>query len=281
MVKAITESVLKTQGDKQKSWQRTLRCLLSALALLSSLSALAAPPRAPWLDKQYIEQSFYDIALQSEYRSEQVLPVVKRWARPLRVWMYSGSGDAGKQRILLQTHFQRLARITGLPVKFVEHRHDANVQVFFAANKELKRLATREMPANAYHVLQDSVCLGSIRFNRRSEITSGTVLIPVERVQALGKLDACVVEEVTQMLGLINDSRTVKHTVFSDLTDNEELTGLDYLLIKLLYSPYLRSGMNAREAAPLIRHQLELWELTGEIRRADWLADTNLRLAGR
>ena len=83
------------------------------------------------------------------------------------------------------------------------------------------------------------------------------------------------------MLGLINDSRTVKHTVFSDLTDNEELTGLDYLLIKLLYSPYLRSGMNAREAAPLIRHQLELWELTGEIRRADWLADTNLRLAGR
>jgi len=277
----ITESVLNTQGNKQILRQLSLYCLLSALGLLTSLSVMAASPNTSWQDKQYIEQSFYDIALQAEYRSEQVLNVVKRWARPLRVWMYSGSGDAGKQRILLQTHFLRLARITGLPVKFVERKNEANVQVFFAANRELKHLATHEMSAKAYQVLQDSVCLGSIRFNRRSEITRGTVLIPVERVKALGKLDACVVEEVTQMLGLINDSRTVKHTVFSDLTDYDQLTGLDYLLIKLLYSPYLRSGMNAREAAPLIRHQLELWELTGEIRRADWLADTNLRLAGR
>lgn len=81
------------------------------------------------------------------------------------------------------------------------------------------------------------------------------------------------------MPGLINDSRTVKHTVFSDLTEAEQLTGLDYLLIKLLYSPYLRSGMDARQAAPLVRHQLELWELTGEIQRASRMALEGLRLA--
>ena len=105
------------------------------------------------------------------------------------------------------------------------------------------------------------------------------MLIPVARAQARGKLAACIVEEVTQMLGLINDSDTVRHTVFSD---DDQLTALDYLLIKLLYSPYLRSGMNAREVAPLVRHQLELWEMSGELRRAGHLAGSlDLRVAGR
>ncbi len=108
------------------------------------------------------------------------------------------------------------------------------------------------------------------------------MLIPVARAQARGKLAACIVEEVTQMLGLINDSDTVRHTVFSDVSDDDQLTALDYLLIKLLYSPYLRSGMNAREVAPLVRHQLELWEMSGELRRAGHLAGSlDLRVAGR
>lgn len=257
-----------------------LWALLPVLMLWSAEPVLANFPPPPWLDKQYIEHSFYDIALQGEYRSEHVIPVVKRWVRPLRVWMYSGAGNAMEQRHLLQTHLERLAGIIRLPVQFVERSRDANVRVFFAADRELKSLTSREMTTTAYRELKRSVCIGTIRFNRRSEITRGTVLIPVERAQALGKLDSCVIEEVTQMLGLINDSRTARHTVFSDVTENDQLTGLDYLLIKLLYSPYLRNGMNAREAAPLVRHQLELWEMTGAIRQADRLAYTGLRLAG-
>ena len=274
--------MLKALYHEQYPWQNALPRLLFASLLLASTSLFAHPQGAPWLDKLYIERSFYDIALQAEYPFERIPPVVKRWARPLRVWVYSGAGNAKQQQALLESHMHRLGRLTGLPVQFVERRRDANVNVFFAADDELQALTTREMSATAYRELKNSVCLGTIRFNRRSEITHGTVLIPVQRAQALGKLDACIVEEVTQMLGLINDSRTVQHTVFSDLTDDDELTALDYLLIKLLYSPYLRSGMNVREAAPLVRHQLDIWELTGEIREADRLVESSaMRLAGR
>lgn len=273
--------MLKALFHKQNSWQRSLHCLFLASLLLASTSLFAHSDPAPWMNKRYIERSFYDIALQAEYPFERIPPVVKRWARPLRVWMYSGTGDAGEQRALLKSHFNRLAKYTRLPVQFVERRREANVTVFFAADDELQPLITREMSATAYRELDNSVCLGTIRFNRRSEITHGTILIPVERARALGKLDACVVEEVTQMLGLINDSKTVQHTVFSDLTDDDDLTGLDYLLIKLLYSPYLRTGMNLQQAAPLVRHQLDIWELTGEIREADRLVRAEMRLAGR
>ncbi len=258
------------------------RILLPVVLCLASLAALANSSRQPWLDTHYIERSFYDIALQREYRTEHVLPVVKRWVGLLRVWMHSGAGNAVEQRDLLQKHLRHLAGITRLPLQFVDRARDANVRVFFASKQELKTIAMREMSATAPQIPGDSVCIGSIRFNRRSEITGGTVLIPVARAQARGKLAACIVEEVTQMLGLINDSDTVRHTVFSDVSDDDQLTALDYLLIKLLYSPYLRSDMNAREVAPLVRHQLELWEMSGELRRAGHLAGSlDLRVAGR
>ncbi len=251
------------------------------LGLLSSLPVQAHPVRPPWLDKHYVARSFFDIALHAEYRAERVPQVVKRWAGPLRVWMHSGAGDAGQQRRLLQSHLKHLSRLTRLPVRFVAREADANVRVYFAGEGELRGLAASRLSPTAYRELDRSVCISTIHFNRRSEITRGTILIPVRRAEALGKLNACVVEEVTQMLGLINDSKTARHTVFSDITDDDQLTGLDYLLIRLLYSPYLRTGMDARQAAPLVQHQLDLWELTGELQQADRLAAVQMRLAGR
>lgn len=221
-----------------------------------------------WQDKRYIERSFYDIALNAEYRSERVPKVVKRWNRPIRVWMRSGAGDSERQRKLLEGHLRTLGEIARLSVRLVDNRRDANVRIFFAAEAELRPLVRREMPATALRQLKHSQCLGSIRFNREAEIIAGTVVIPVERALASDKLEPCIVEEVTQMLGLINDSRFARNTVFSDNTENESLTGLDYLLIKLLYSPQLEPGMSLREAMPLVRRQLDIWERVGLIQRA-------------
>ena len=272
------------RGEDGKSGRRSLcrdMLLFFVLGVLS-LAGRANSPRPPWMDARYIERSFYDIALQAEYRREEVPPVVKRWAGPLRVWMHSGAGNAAEQAALLRKHLGHLADITRLRVEFVNRARDANVRVFFAADRELGALARQEMPSTAERVLDKSVCIGSIRYNRHAEITGATVLIPVQRAQAQGKLSACVVEEVTQMLGLINDSDRVRHTVFSDVTDDDQLTPLDYLLIRLLYSPYLRNGMTAREAAPLVRHQLRVWQMNGEFYRAERAAGSlGLRLAGR
>jgi len=222
---------------------------------------------SPWQDKRYIERSFYDIALNAEYRSERVPPVVKRWMRPLRVWMYSGSGDSDAQRSLLKDHLRTLGEIARLSVRLVDDRRNANVKVFFASERELEHLVRREMPSTALKQLPHSQCLGSIRFNKKSEITGGTVVIPVERAKASGKLEPCIVEEVTQMLGLINDSRFARDTVFSDDTQDERLTGLDYLLIKLLYSPHIEPGMSLREAMPAVRRQLDNWDRVGYFQR--------------
>jgi hypothetical protein len=194
--------------------------------------------------------------------------------------MHSSAGDAYEQKRLVAMHFVHLGDIIGLPVELVEKREQANVRVFFTADKDTSETVAREMSPLAVQQLNHSVCLGQIRFNRWAEITRGTVVIPVERARREDKLVPCVVEEMTQMLGLINDSERYYPTVFSDVTNDELLTGLDYVLLKLLYSPKLRTGMTFSQAAPLIRRQLDTWERSGMIRRAQMeIADGPLYVA--
>jgi len=244
-------------------WRQAIALLL--VGLCGSVFASASTHH--WQNKRYIEDSFYDIVLRGEY--ERVRPVVRKWAQPLRIWVSSTAGDADEQLWLLAMHFVHVGDIIGLPVEFVERREQANVRVFFTSDKEAPRVVTREMSSLAVKQLDHSVCIGQIRFNRWAEITRGTVVIPVGRAEKEGKMMPCVVEEMTQMLGLINDSKRYYPTVFSDITEDELLTGLDYVLLKLLYSPQLRSGMTAAQAAPIIRRQLDAWERSGLIRRAD------------
>ena len=236
--------------------------------LLSNLSwASASPKLQHWQDKRYIENSFYDIVMRAEF--EQVRPVIRKWSRPLRIWIHSSAGDAEEQRWLLAMHFHQIGQITKLPVEFVQKPEQANVRIYFADERHAARIAHHEMSPVAVKQLNNSVCIGHIRYNRWAQITRGTVIIPVERAQNQGKLMPCVVEEVTQLLGLINDSKRFYPTVFSDITDDELLTGLDYVLLRLLYSPEMRSGMTISQARPVIRRILEQWERTGVIRDAE------------
>lgn len=276
----ITHVVAKDRCQRRPglSWRSLLTAML-VIVLSSPAAAITdgAHGVPHWQNKHYIENGFYDIALNGEH--ERLQPVIRKWAQPLRIWFYSEAGDRARQQWLLSTHLRQLSRITGLPAEFVPHRNQANVRILFINDSDRNGMAARELSRTGRRELERSICLGQIRFNRRAEITNGTVVIPVNRAANRGKLAACVIEEVTQMLGLINDSRHVHPTVFSDVTDDEFLTGLDFLLLKLLYSPGVVSGMTHAQASPEIRRQLDLWERNGLIHRATSMVADNPRYA--
>jgi hypothetical protein len=66
-------------------------------------------------------------------------------------------------------------------------------------------------------------------------------------------LPACVVEELTQVLGLPNDSDKVFPSVFNDHSTDVFLTGLDVLLLRMLYDPRIVHGMEEAALRPLLR----------------------------
>ncbi|MDD1643477.1 MAG: DUF2927 domain-containing protein, partial [Methylococcaceae bacterium] len=98
-----------------------------------------------------------------------------------------------------------------------------------------------------------SVCLGLFSTTPQGVIRQAVVIIPVDRARSKGLLVSCIVEELTQIMGLPNDSASVYPSIFNDQSIYILLTGLDYLLLKMLYDPRLVPGMNSQQALPVLR----------------------------
>jgi hypothetical protein len=105
-------------------------------------------------------------------------------------------------------------------------------------------------------LLKESVCLANIKVAKDHSINRAIVIIPVDRARAHGKLLSCVVEELTQVLGLPNDSDKVYPSIFNDKSTNDALSGLDFILLKLLYNRQLKAGMSIRQTKAIVKKLL-------------------------
>ncbi|POB67546.1 hypothetical protein CRN59_25000, partial [Vibrio vulnificus] len=61
-----------------------------------------------------------------------------------------------------------------------------------------------------------------------------------------------IVEEITQVLGLPNDSDQAYPSIFNDNSPEELLSPLDIVLLKLLYQPEIKAGMSEAEVKPVL-----------------------------
>ena len=79
------------------------------------------------------------------------------------------------------------------------------------------------------------------RWSDQQSLTKAVVLIPDTAPPYVVR--ACLNEEVAQALGPVNDQYRVSDTVFNDDNVYNTLTDYDHLLLRLLYSPELHTGM--------------------------------------
>jgi len=63
---------------------------------------------------------------------------------------------------------------------------------------------------------------------------------------------SCLHEEIAQGLGLANDSPTARPSIFNDDEEFALLTTMDEAMLRILYSPALRPGMDEAEARPIV-----------------------------
>jgi hypothetical protein len=77
-------------------------------------------------------------------------------------------------------------------------------------------------------------------------IVKATIVVNVERRMA--RKDHCVLEEMTQSLGLPNDANRRWPSIFSNNGQIRTLSRPDKILIKTLYDSRLRPGMPRAEA---------------------------------
>ena len=230
-----------------------------------ALSHIAKP--AAWQSSLYIRQAFSEVALKNEY--DKAKHRIRKWYIPVRVFIEHQVGDRALHTQLVQMQLTHLAEITGHDMQLVDTLADANLHLVFTRQSLWASEVMRLMGVNSAQNVHGSVCMGKFALNSKSEIERAWVIIPVDQAQMHGKLVACVVEEITQVLGLPNDSEKVFPSIFNDKTPQDLLTGLDFILLKLLYNPSIHAGMTAAEVKSPVQFLLKQWQSDGTIEHAD------------
>ena len=239
-------------------WRYTL--VAASLLFCTQLSA-------DWKRPEYIAQSFYEVALGSEFGGNALK--IHKWVAPIRLFADHRVANETLHNSLLDAHIAHLIKITGMDIQRVSSAQQSNFRFIFTRESELKSLLKRYSGGASVKHERGAVCLASIRTNANAEITSATVYIPVDRARMHGKLVACVVEELTQALGLPRDSEKVFPSIFNDRTPDDLLTGLDDILLRVLYDARINAGMNQARLKGIVPQIINELNAKGMIKSAE------------
>ena len=223
----------------------------------------------PYTDRMLAE-NFMRIALFDEYRRSsggfvraETASTLRRWVEPVRIGIRFGASvpvdRQATDRARVASFAARLSEITGHPIRV----DDANPNFFIHVVSEDEREALGPTVLSVLPSLSQAEVAGITAMPRTTYClvyaASGGNSGAYSRAFAVIRAEhpdllrlSCLHEELTQGLGLPNDSPRARPSIFNDDEEFALLTDHDALLLRMLYSPELRPGMTADEARPIV-----------------------------
>jgi hypothetical protein len=215
--------------------------------------------------------NFERIALFDEYQLEngrfvarQTPSTLRRWRGPVRLQPHFGAsveaGQEAEDRSVLSTYATRLARLTGHPIRTVNAGGNFHVLFMNAdALADAEPLLRQLVPSINEATIREIRNMGRLTYcsifafspSGTSEYIAAIAVIRDEHPDLLRR--SCIHEEIAQGLGLPNDSRSARPTIFNDDEEFALLTRHDEALLRILYDARLSIGMTPDEARPLVR----------------------------
>jgi hypothetical protein len=223
------------------------------------------------LDAARLERDFMQAALMEEYGSglttgagSRKSKLLLRWEEPVRIRVSFGASvpedlrRADQRRI--GDYAARLARITGHPVSL--GNGSPNLHVLVVSEAERRSLAAQLptlVPGISPWIVRtisrmkpNHLCMvvAEPHADPRHGYARAVAIVRAEHSDLMRT--ACIEEELAQAMGLPNDCDQANPSIFNDNQEYALLTRRDEILLGMLYSPSLASGMTAAEARPVV-----------------------------
>lgn len=186
---------------------------------------------------------FLEIALGSEYGMGAF--TVKKWKTDLKLEIIGQPTPEDLQTV--SRVIEELNQILAPQIRIGIAPAEGNVQVYFIPDAEFYKY---EPQGIVYH--------GGFFWNwwnTAGELYQARVVIATDRISQ--RLRSHLVrEELTQALGLMNDSRRHEDSIFyQDYSETTEFSELDCAVIQLLYSEDILPGMSDFEVKEVLRRK--------------------------
>ncbi len=194
--------------------------------------------RSAWPSPEILARQFERIAFSSEFGGEYRAGRLIRWQGPLRVRLAGHYPD--RFRLEVERHLAELRQLSGLAIEIADGGGEgaaAQMTVEFS-NSRGGTSFDPEAPCRTLIWETNHVI-------RRVQIYITPYPDEVRR--------HCIAEELTQALGLADDSRIVRDSIFNDASARQRIAPWDALMVRILYDARLRPGMHRTEAMPIVR----------------------------
>ena len=223
----------------------------------------------PYTDRM-LTDNFIRVALYDEYDrtagstiQRQTTSTLRRWLVPVRVGLRFGASVSAQMRATdtarVGSYLQRLQGLTGHPIRLDDNR--PNFWVYIVSEDERQalgpvlRAAMPGLTANDVSGIttmqRSTYCIVYAQSAGASGNYTGAFAVIRAEHPDLLRL-SCLHEEIAQGLGLPNDSPQARPSIFNDDEEFALLTTQDEMMLRMLYNPALRPGMNEAEARPIV-----------------------------
>jgi DUF2927 family protein len=229
-------------------FQQAVRALCCcALAGCAGTAARDAPP-----DAGLLVSHFEAVAFTDQYDPGRDVGRVRKWTGPIRIALHGA--EAPRFGAVIRRYAAELAGLTRLSIDVLAAPDSrANFDIRFVAWDDMEKEAQAFAPRPDWLgiIVDGAACLFIIRRNDRYEIVRALVLVSTR--EADDDKARCLLEEMTQALGLPNDSDRLQPSIFNSFDRLAALTPADRIMLRTLYDPRMVPGQPREEALGLAR----------------------------
>ncbi|MBD3625932.1 MAG: DUF2927 domain-containing protein [Rhodobacteraceae bacterium] len=242
-------------GDLASSY----RALEAQLVASGGLRTNPSAPGVTW-DSTTLARNFVRIAMYSEYGAglsgSSKRSVLRRWVQPVNMQLIFGQSVPQSQRSRdtreIGAYARHLSRATGHPVGIGGGAPNVHVLVVSDAERralgpllnriapDLGRPARRAILGAGPQIL----CMVIAQPHRRADLGYRKAIVLIRAEHPPRMRSSCIQEELAQAMGLPNDARQARPSIFNDSEEFGVLTHHDQALLRMLYDPRLKPGMS-------------------------------------
>lgn len=217
-----------------KKWVR-ISTLALAITFLCAVGGVLHEVRKERIEYTNDEVAYFkEIALQVEYGSGK--QQIHKWVKELKIKVI-GAPTAGDLEALEGTIDNLDALSENIHIRHAKEDEAANTEIYFIPHSEF---LTKNYVDKS--ILQSNWGLGIIWWNRLGEINQAIVLIATDKTNSMERAHL-IREELTQCLGLLNDSWEDSESLFYQGWGNQNLNAQDKRVVQILYDSRIEPNM--------------------------------------
>ncbi|MGC1244917.1 MAG: DUF2927 domain-containing protein, partial [Spirulinaceae cyanobacterium] len=171
------------------------------------------------------------IAFGNEFVTNPQTQYVRKWNEDIRIKVMGSPTQEDWQT--LQIVINELNQLVG-DIQIALDNQNHNLEIYFIPQEKFSQYEPNYVPGNLGFFF--------IWWNSNLEINRGKILISTNQVTQIER-SHIIREELTQSLGLMNDAWTYPDSIFyQDWTEVNQFSELDKVVIRILYSPKIKTG---------------------------------------